>query len=494
MKRAVGLTTDTSKFNTTLPQTKYLNYFMKTNPVGYANGGDVRAGLPNSNMNVTKGFLPMALGFGNGGDAGKQYSLYDKLIMVLQSYVGQNVSQQEIEKKAEEIINTNPEYGEELIKKAEIESIGGGQSITDTQNNYNSRIPTESNLVAPTDTIVNTGMNQPNAMGGQTPTDTVINNVENDNGYFGENIIDSIKNNIPQGFLPENWESLTQEAKQAWIESQEYLNEKIKPKFEDINPGVIEKIGEAFKDDETVTDNQGGIANIRPEGTKKPTTGLVGANENLTETTTDTDIKNETVTDKDLKNASTEIQKNTGNEGKKKAPEWAIPLMSAGFAMMASKSPNFLTAMGEGGQKGLETLTSINKAKLDDELTSAQAAYYRGEGRSTGKEAVEGGFRGEFKNGIFVPYKDQRGNPIKATVTREYAINMLMKDDAFKNLLAMGQDGAVEREQYIETFMNMLKNTQVNLNPGVTQDDKGNLSGIKSLGKDILSEIKDIFY
>ena len=79
MKRAVGLTTDTSKFNTTLPQTKYLNYFMKTNPVGYANGGDVRAGLPNSNMNVTKGFLPMALGFENGGKADKSNFVSDQL-------------------------------------------------------------------------------------------------------------------------------------------------------------------------------------------------------------------------------------------------------------------------------------------------------------------------------------------------------------------------------------------------------------------------------
>ena len=71
MKKGLGLQANISSFNTTLPQTKHLNFFMGTNPVGYANGGDVRRGVPSSNMNVTQGFLPMALGFDNGGEADK---------------------------------------------------------------------------------------------------------------------------------------------------------------------------------------------------------------------------------------------------------------------------------------------------------------------------------------------------------------------------------------------------------------------------------------
>ena len=71
MKKGLGLQANISDFNTTLPQTKHLNFFMGTNPVGYANGGAVRRGVPMSNMNVTQGFLPMALGFDNGGEADK---------------------------------------------------------------------------------------------------------------------------------------------------------------------------------------------------------------------------------------------------------------------------------------------------------------------------------------------------------------------------------------------------------------------------------------
>ena len=69
MKKSIGLTADISTFNTTLPQTRHLNYFMNTNPRGFAKGGDVKAGIPNyPNPNVTSGFLPMALGFAPGGE------------------------------------------------------------------------------------------------------------------------------------------------------------------------------------------------------------------------------------------------------------------------------------------------------------------------------------------------------------------------------------------------------------------------------------------
>jgi len=69
MKKSIGLTADVSTFNTTLPQTRHLNYFMGTNPRRYASGGDVSQGIPNyPNPNVTNGFLPMALGFAPGGE------------------------------------------------------------------------------------------------------------------------------------------------------------------------------------------------------------------------------------------------------------------------------------------------------------------------------------------------------------------------------------------------------------------------------------------
>ena len=85
MKKSIGLTADISTFNTTLPQTRHLNYFMNTNPRGFAKGGDVKAGIPNyPNPNVTSGFLPMALGFDNGGEANSGLlQQIDKLMLIL---------------------------------------------------------------------------------------------------------------------------------------------------------------------------------------------------------------------------------------------------------------------------------------------------------------------------------------------------------------------------------------------------------------------------
>ena len=83
MKKGLGLQANISDFNTTLPQTKHLNFFMGTNPVRYANGGAVRRGIPSSNMNVTRGFLPMALGFDNGGDV----SMYNAVVKTIAKYL-----------------------------------------------------------------------------------------------------------------------------------------------------------------------------------------------------------------------------------------------------------------------------------------------------------------------------------------------------------------------------------------------------------------------
>jgi len=72
MKKSIGLTANTSDFRPSLPQTRHLNYFMGTNPVYMAGGGDVKAGIPNyPDVNVTRGFLPAALGFVEGGEADK---------------------------------------------------------------------------------------------------------------------------------------------------------------------------------------------------------------------------------------------------------------------------------------------------------------------------------------------------------------------------------------------------------------------------------------
>ena len=82
---------------------------MGTNPVGYANGGAVRRGVPSSNMNVTQGFLPMALGFDNGGDV----SFYNLVTRVIGNYLakqsGKSPDDPEIKVAAENLQQTNPD-------------------------------------------------------------------------------------------------------------------------------------------------------------------------------------------------------------------------------------------------------------------------------------------------------------------------------------------------------------------------------------------------
>ena len=80
MRKSIGLYADTRNFKTTLPQTKHLNFFMQTNPQGYANGGQVRSGIPQNNMQVTSGFLPMALGFKEGGEAYTFGEIYGAIV------------------------------------------------------------------------------------------------------------------------------------------------------------------------------------------------------------------------------------------------------------------------------------------------------------------------------------------------------------------------------------------------------------------------------
>ena len=77
----------TSVFNPKLYN--YLSHFMGTNPIYMANGGDVKAGIPNyPDVNVTRGFLPAALGFDNGGEADKDVvtKVYDFIFGYFKNY------------------------------------------------------------------------------------------------------------------------------------------------------------------------------------------------------------------------------------------------------------------------------------------------------------------------------------------------------------------------------------------------------------------------
>ena len=183
------------------------------------------------------------------------------------------------------------------------------------------------------------------------------------------------------------------------------------------------------------------------------------------------------------------IKNATDNEGKKAAPAWALPFMSAGFAMMASKSPNFLQALGEAGQEGIATLTAQKQAeqdrldaKADRELSEAQAAYYRGEGRQTaGKTIVQNGVVGQIKNGQFVPIKDSRtGKPLKQTLSEAEAIEILQKSNP-----AFVQLDQTEQRRQINALLDLYNNTNLVVNDNMQVDEKG--------GFDFLPFVKNLF-
>ena len=129
MKKSIGLTANISEYRPSLPQTRHLNYFMGTNPVHMANGGDVRAGIPNyPDVNVTRGFLPAALGFDDGGEVDKvglldilkglDDVLIDDLALIIKflqrnGILSEDATKEEIEKVGKEIESENGEKSSE---------------------------------------------------------------------------------------------------------------------------------------------------------------------------------------------------------------------------------------------------------------------------------------------------------------------------------------------------------------------------------------------
>ena len=201
------------------------------------------------------------------------------------------------------------------------------------------------------------------------------------------------------------------------------------------------------------------------------------------------------ISKEEAEGTSDDIAKLTGNEGKKEIPEWALPLASAGFAMMASKSPNFLQALGEAGQAGIATLQEQRGKEADKadreaerDLKKAQAAYYRGEGRQTsgtGKTFVQNGVIGTIKNGVFTPViNSTTGKPLKQTIGREEAIEILTKSNP--NFVNLDPD---TQNQQIQAVINLYNNTEALINKDLKVDEGGGFD----LGGFLLDSLGIIF-
>ena len=343
MKKGLGLQANISGFNTTLPQTKHLNFFMGTNPVGYANGGAVRRGVPSSNMNVTQGFLPMALGFDNGGDV----SFYTLVTRVIGNYLakqsGKSPDDPEIIAAAENLQQTNPEAIRVIMESEYGSGVSAGP--------YDSGFPIGGEPKLPTETVADDFSSAADATKDIRP-DSVT-----QDQFTG---LDSAGVITPSTLGETDTESPP---------ILDYLQDKGK--------SVVDAITGYFGDDpirqtggdasvmEEIMKAREDAPQVKEDDVKKPEEKPVEE--------TPVDVKSATVTDGGIADLNKEEEKElqetikgaTDNKDKKDAPSWALPLMSAGFAMMASKSPNFLQALGEAGQEGIKTLTAQREAKED---------------------------------------------------------------------------------------------------------------------------------
>jgi hypothetical protein len=439
MKKSIGLTADVSTFNTTLPQTRHLNYFMNTNPRGFAKGGDVSQGIPNyPNPNVTSGFLPMALGFAPGGEVDKKDSVtkvYDFIFGYFKNVLG--MDDDEAKENTEETINNSTE--EEIENIVQKIPSGPSQEVFDREEEIKG-LETPRQPVTPIDTV--------------TATPEPITTRSDRQGAF---------DNVPMQPLPK---ISTEQQQREYEDSQKSIEpkpqitppndggittikpEKIEPeKSESTNPFDVNGDGVVnFKDlAEAIRRGMGAkfIEELRQfiegfKGKEEPDEGEKIVPDSPEKIVPDTPEKIVPETpekivpdtpekivpkpkpDKDgiaelpkvsdeqrrrdeqdkQTGLSVEDQKtlklaadiNAGGDGgidtlknKKDVPSWALPMMSAGFAMMASKSPYFMQALGEAGQAGVESYSAQKQAeedKLDKEAERAykksMATYYEG--------------------------------------------------------------------------------------------------------------------
>ena len=136
--------------------------------------------------------------------------------------------------------------------------------------------------------------------------------------------------------------------------------------------------------------------------------------------------------------------------------------MSAGFAMMASKSPNFLQALGEGGQEGIKTLTAQQEGKLEKEKSEAQikkdlawADYYTAGGAS-GKPTIITDSQGRRIYAIL----DKKTNTWKPITTAsgepQYAVRSRPEIEKYLSGIYMhwGTMSADEREKLVQAEIN----------------------------------------
>ena len=155
--------------------------------------------------------------------------------------------------------------------------------------------------------------------------------------------------------------------------------------------------------------------------------------------------------------------------------------MSAGFKMMASKSPYFMQALGEAGETGLETYAGIEKAKTEKEKSEAQikkdlawADYYTA-GGAGGKPTIITDTEGRRVYAIFNKKTNQYDPILTAGGTPQYAVRSNAEIDKYlsdihMNWASMSED---EKNKYRDEQINRDLGIALTNVASVTDEDKG---------------------
>ena len=475
MKKSIGLTADISTFNTTLPQTRHLNYFMGTNPRRYANGGDVSQGIPNyPNPNVTNGFLPMALGFDNGGEANSGLlQQIDKLMLILGGDM----------KKVIEYLKRYFGYSDEEINSALNQKDAQppmGAVDTQPQPVAPKQPLTPKDTVAPTPSDRQPGIGISNNMPPLIPSDRQPQfnlppssvpppkisieqrKRDSEDKQRAPDTVPGITSIIPSDRQPGIETSNEMEPKEElpfYLKAFD-LNGDGEVNMEDYNiakekglsiaDAILKYIQGALgegttpdlpkiskeQEDRDLEDEQKGITTIEKEKIKPK---IKPPRDNITEEDQETYKKGAEFFDKsnqeqmEIANSKgiTALDPSKPDKTKKDVPAWALPMMSAGFAMMASKSPYFMQALGEAGQAGVETYSAQKTAeedKLDKEslrnLQKAQADSYTN--KVSGTPFVHSsGYLYRYRGDQAIPLLDEKGQKIRSIPTDAEIIKSL---------------------------------------------------------------------
>ena len=513
MKKSIGLTADISTFNTNLPQTRHLNYFMGTNPRRYANGGDVSQGIPNyPNPNVTSGFLPMALGFAPGGDAGEKKSMFQAIISIIAKQFKKLESDEDVIATATDIVNNQPALAEQILQSqgGQNQTPGLMPTIPQNQNQTPGLMPTDTVTATPPPpqnqnqtpglmpTIPQNQNQTPGLMpGGITTVEPPQNQTKDPMDLNGDGVV--------------NYQDYLIAISRGALDIAKKILEKMGIRGEDETPPVTEPpvteppVTEPPVTEPPVTEppvtvppkvteppvidtdtDEGGITSIGGSGRASDLGGMLETQRR----------KADTLTKKEqdlMKLLASERAKETGEpdsggiKDKKDVPSWALPMMSAGFSMMASKSPYFMQALGEAGQAGVETYSAqktAEESKLDKESTrnlqKAQADSYTN--KVSGTPFVHSnGYLYRYRGDQAIPLLDEEGQKIRSIPTDAQIIKALTNEMGiqFTSLTEIEQKELIEKRKNL-----LLGQIQTSLS-----NTEGGDSGDGSFWKDTITGI-----